>query len=209
MLLCLALFRKQWPGKKIDYIGIRFYHAANEYKIQEVLDEICNPKPQKTHEPVTVEKIPLAEVKINCDRIMNSAIATDCWSRWKQHIGIPKYQNYCDKSQAMLLTYIAYWRQERLNKNKKLPPVQKLLFLMQMSFSKFPSLESVVSSKQISHWQQYGCPGSELHRYLTVKGYPVTESTLYRWGEFRRKKHYSAIELLHWEKIARDKRYGT
>jgi hypothetical protein len=204
MLIAIATFRVQFPKKKLTYASIRAYYAANSYKIDEELNRVCDPNYQPPKPEPEAELIAIAKIKENCDRIMNSVIARDCWVKWKQHIGIKLHDRYCDKTQAAMLTFIAVWRCD--NPNKQLPSVTKILLLMEMQLQGGCRLESVVSSQEFTHWRRYGCKGKDLIRYLANCGFRISEDTLYRWKQgYKRKMHYNPSQLAHWEKLAQAK----
>lgn len=204
ILIAIAYFRALFPKNKLTSNTIRDYYAANKYKIEEELDKACSPDYKAPKEPEKPKMMQLAKVKTVCDRIMNGEIDSQCWARWKRHIGISAYNRYCQESQAAILTYIATWRKD--NHNLPLPSVNKLLMLMEREWrGRTNAIETAVSSHEFNHWRKYGCKGHDLIRYLGKCGFRVGEYSLYRWGGYKRKKYYNPAELLEWEKTAKAK----
>jgi hypothetical protein len=209
MLLCLAWLRKQHPRRKVTYRSLREYYKANEYKIDEVLEKFCNQI--NTGEAFVADevkqkppKIALSEVKKCCDRIMNREISRNCWASWKQYLGIPKYERFVDEGKASLLTYMACWRHD--HPTKKFPLVRQLIVMMTSASRRAMTMETASSAKMWHQWQMRGCKGKDLHRYLAMCGYKVSLRTLYKWGDFSQRKHYSVSELAQWKEKASQKR---
>lgn len=211
MLLCLAWLRKHYPRRKVTYRSLRNFHKSNEFKLDEVLEKFCE---QVNSGEVFVadevkappEKIALSEVKKCCDRIMGREISRNCWASWKQYLSIPKYERYVEEGKASLLTYMACWRHE--HPTKKFPLVSQLLVLMGNWSRRAMTLETASSAKMWHQWRMQGCKGRDLHRYLATCGYKVSIRTLYKWGKFSQRRHYSVSELVEWEKIASQRRYA-
>lgn len=209
MLLCLAWLRKENPRQKVTYRSLRDYFQANEYKLEEVFDKYCeqvNSGEAFVADEVKAppEKIALSEIKKCCDRIMGREISRNCWASWKQYLGIPKYERYVEEGIASLLTYMACWRHD--NPTKKFPLVRQLIVMMTSASRRAMTLETASSAKMWHQWRMRGCKGKDLHRYLAMCGYKVSIRTLYKWGDFSQRRHYSVSELAKWEKIASQRR---
>ena len=206
MLLCVAWVRKQYPRLKLDYKSARsFWHHHNK-DIEAVLDAVVAgevPPPQPQQKPL----VHLARVKRCCDRILNRQISRECWRGWKQHLGIAKHSKHVDDATAALLVFIACWRVD--HPNKPLPKLSHLLVMMRSQCRSAMTLETASSAKVQLSWEMTGCQGKDLPRYLASAGYKVSKSTLYRWGKFQQRKHYSVSDLAEWKRLAREKRYGT
>lgn len=209
MLLCLAWYRKQYPKKKVTYRSLRDYYQANEFLLEEVFSKYCeqvNSGEAFVADEVKTskEQIALSEVKKCCDRILNREISRNCWASWKQYLGIPKYERYVDEGKAALLTYMACWRHD--NPTKKFPSVTQMLVMMRHWSRRAMSIETASSAKMWHRWQINGCKGRELHLYLTACGYKVSQRTLYKWGNFSKRRHYSVSELGQWKQKALSRR---
>ncbi|YAF99204.1 MAG: hypothetical protein AB3A66_27420 (plasmid) [Nodularia sp. CChRGM 3473] len=205
MLLCLAWLRKHHPRQKVTYRSLRDYYRANEYKLEEVFDKYCeqvNSGEAFVADEVKQKppKITLSEVKKCCDRIMGREISRNCWASWKQYLGIPKYERFVEEGTASLLIYMACWRND--NPTKKFPLVRQLIVMMTSASRQAMTLETASSAKMWHQWQMRGCKGKDLHRYLAMCGYKVSLRTLYKWGDFSKRRHYSVPELQEWKKIA-------
>lgn len=206
LFLCLAWFRRQFPKVKLTYTTLRDYHTSNDYKIEEVFDFIANSEGQQPKKDDKPKVVKLAKVKRCCDEIINSNISRKCWRDWKKHLGIEKRIKEVDEGTAALLTYIACWRHD--HPRDPLPSPKRLLMFMQNE-PRVITIESACSSTQLRQWQLTGCPGKDLHRYLTARGFRVSQVTLYTWGGYSRKAHYSPADLYQWEQIAAQKRRIT
>jgi hypothetical protein len=209
MLLCLAWLRKHHPRIKMTYRSLREYYKANEYKIDEVLEKFCNQV--NSGEAFVVDevkqqppKIALSEVKKCCDRILNRDISRNCWASWKQFLGIPKYERFVDEGKASLLTYMACWRHD--HPTKKFPSINRLITMMKDWSRRAMTIETASSAKMWHQWRMRGCKGRDLGRYLAMCGYKISIRTLYKWGDFSQRKHYSVSELAQWKEIAANKR---
>lgn len=209
MLLCLAWLRKHHPRSLVTYRSLRDYFQANEYKLEEVFDKYC--EQVNSGEAFVVdevktppEKIALSEVKKCCDRIMNREISRNCWANWKQYLGIPKYERVVDEGKASLLTYMACWRHD--HPTKKFPSINRLITMMKHWSRRAMTLETASSGKMWHQWQMRGCKGKDLHRYLAMCGFKVSIRTLYKWGDFSQRKHYSVSELAQWKEKAASRR---
>ncbi len=212
LMLCLAWLRKHNPKKKVTYRSLRDFYKSNEYKFGEVLEAFCE---QANSGEVFVadevkqqpKKIALSEVKKCCDQIMNRQISRNCWASWKQYLGIEKYERFVDEGKASLLTYMACWRQD--HPTQRFPLVAQLLVMMGNWSRRGMTLETASSAKMWLTWQMRGCMGRDLHKYLAACGYRVSPRTLYKWGDFSQRRHYSPSELFIWKNIAKEKQYGT
>ncbi|MBW4617226.1 MAG: hypothetical protein KME21_29125 [Desmonostoc vinosum HA7617-LM4] len=208
LLLCLAWYRKCYPREKVTYRSLRNYWQSNEYKIEEVFDAFCeavNSPQEKQSPPEPAPKlIALSEVKKSCDRIMNRCISRNCWASWKQYLGIPKYERYVEEGLASILVYMACWRHD--HPTKKFPLVRQLIVMMTSASRLCMTMETASSAKMWHAWRMRGCKGKDLHRYLAMCGYKVSLRTLYKWGDFSQRRHYSVSELSQWQEKASKKR---
>ncbi|MBD2496731.1 hypothetical protein [Nostoc sp. FACHB-280] len=209
MLLCLAWLRKHFPGRKVTYRSLRDFHKSNEYKIDEVLEKFCeqvNSGELFVADEVKQEppKIALSEVKKCCDRIMGRELSRNCWAAWKQFLGIPKYERFVEEGKASLLTYMACWRHD--HPTQKFPSESQLFVMMRHWSRRAMSFETASSAKIWLTWQMRGCKGRDLVKYLAAYGYKVSIRTLYKWGEFSQRRHYSPSELARWKNLAKTKR---
>jgi hypothetical protein len=209
LLLCLAWLRKHYPKKKVTYRSLRDFYKSNEYKIDFVFEEFCEQiNSGETFVASKVKeqpsKVDLREVKKCCDRIMGRELSRNCWASWKQYLGIPNYERFVDEGKASLLTYMACWRHD--NPTKKFPLVPQLLVMMGNWSRRGMTIETASSAKMWHQWLLRGCKGKDLHRYLAMCGYKVSLRTLYKWGDFSQRKHYSVSELAEWKNIADKKR---
>lgn len=204
LLLCLAWYRKCYPREKVTYRSLRDYWKSNEYKLEEVFDTFCetvNSPQEKQSPPEPAPKlIALSEIKKSCDRIMNRCISRNCWASWKQFLGIPKYERYVEEGLASILVYMACWRHD--HPTKKFPSINRLITMMKHWSRRAMTLDTNSSAKMWHRWRMKGCIGKDLTKYLAMCGYKVSVRTLYKWGEFSQRKHYSVSELAKWEKIA-------
>lgn len=210
LLLCLAWLRKCYPRVKVTYRSLRNYWQSNEYKVEEVFDAFCETinSPQDKQPGTPAPKlIALSSVKKSCDEIMNRCISRNCWASWKQFLGIPKYERYVEEGIASILVYMACWRHD--NPTQKFPSINRLMLLMRASYRRAMSIETASSAKMWHAWRMRGCIGRDLPKYLAAYGYKVSTRTLYKWGEYRVRKHYSVSELSSWLKLAKEKKYGT
>ncbi|MBE9038865.1 hypothetical protein [aff. Roholtiella sp. LEGE 12411] len=205
MLLCLATLRKHHPRIRVTYRSLRDYFQANEYKLEEVFDKYCNQvnsgeafvADEVKQQPL---RVALSEVKKCCDRIMNREISRNCWASWKQFLKIPKYERFVDEGKASLLTYMACWRHDF--PTKKFPLVRQLIVMMTSASRRAMTMETASSAKMWHQWQMRGCKGKDLRRYLAMCGYRVSLRTLYKWGDFSQRRHYSVSELQEWKRTA-------
>lgn len=211
MLLCLAWYRKQYPRQKVTYRSLRNYYQANEYKLEEIFEQFC--EQVNSGDTFVVDevkqqpkKVALSEVKKCCSRILNREISRNCWASWKQYLGIAKYERFVDEGKAALLTYMACWRHD--HPTQKFPSVSQLLVMMRHWSRRAMSLQTASSGKMWYLWQMRGCSGRDLHAYLAACGYKVSPRTLYKWGDFSKRRHYSPSELFVWKNLAQEKRHG-
>jgi hypothetical protein len=205
LLLCLAWLRRHYPKKKVTYRSLREFSKSNEWKYDEVLEKFCKEEPfvaDEVKEPPP--KIALSEVKKCCDRIMNRELSRNCWASWKQYLGIPKYERFVDEGIASLLTYMACWRHD--HPTKKFPLVRQLIVMMTSGSRRAMTMETASSAKMWHQWRMKGCIGKDLARYLAMCGYRVSIRTLYKWGDFSQRRHYSVSELAQWKEKASKKR---
>jgi hypothetical protein len=213
LLLCLAWLRKHYPRLKVTYRSLRAFWQSNEYKIEEVFDECCNATNEsETNSTVEVKSQPiqiaLSQVKNCCDAILNHSLSRNAFASWKQYVGITKYERFVDEGKAALLVFMACWRHD--NPTKSFPSVNRLLVMMQQHSRAYMSLETASSARMWLTWRIRGCIGKDLPKYLAACGYKVSTRTLYNWGNFQQRKHYSVVELAEWQRIAQEKRrYGT
>ncbi|EKF03388.1 MULTISPECIES: hypothetical protein [unclassified Tolypothrix] len=211
MLLCLAWLRRHHPRCKVTYRSLRDYFQANEYKLEEVFDKYCEQvnsgetfvANEVTQQP---KKIALSEVKNCCNRIINREISRNCWASWKQYLGIAKYEKFIDEGKGTLLTYMACWRHD--HPTQRFPSVNQLLVMMRNWSRRAMSIETASSALMLHQWQMQGCKGRDLHKYLAACGYKVSPRTLYKWGDFSKRRHYSVSELAKWKEKA-SKRLGV
>ncbi|PMB04255.1 hypothetical protein CEN49_21185 [Fischerella thermalis CCMEE 5273] len=206
MLLCVAWLRRHKPRMKLDYKSVRVYWNYHRLDIEAVLDAVVAAGEIPT-QPKQKPPVLLMYVKQCCDRILNRQISRECWRGWKQHLGIAKHSKHVDDATAALLVFIACWRVD--HPNKPLPKLSHLLVMMRSHHRNAMTLETASSAKLQYQWEMAGCQGRELPRYLASHGYKVATSTLYRWGKFQKRKHYSVSELAEWKRLAKEKRYGT
>nr|MDZ8061877.1 hypothetical protein [Nostoc sp. EkiNYC01] len=203
LFLCLAWFRRHFPRRKLNYSILRTYWKSNEYKIEEVFQALAQGK--KPHPPCDNEKlVAIAKVKACCDAIMGRELSRKCWVEWKKHLGIAPRAKSVDEGTAALLVFIACWRRD--HGTEKLPSVKRLLIMMSHLSRKAMALETASSSTQFAQWQLSGCKGKDLPKYLAACGFKVSPFTLYKWGDYSQKKHYSVTELASWRRIADGKR---
>jgi hypothetical protein len=209
LLLCLAWLRKHYPKRKVTYRSLREFSKSNEWKYDEILSKFCeqvNSGETFVADEVKSEpkKIALNEVKKCCDRIMNRELSRNCWASWKQYLGIPKYERFVDEGTASLLTYMACWRHD--HPTKKFPLVRQLIVMMTSASRRAMTMETASSAKMWHQWRMRGCKGKDLHRYLAMCGYKVSIRTLYKWGDFSQRRHYSVSELAEWKVKAANRR---
>jgi DNA-binding transcriptional MerR regulator len=207
LLLCLAWYRKCYPRVKVTYSLLRDYWQSNEYKLDEVFDAFCeavNSPQEKQPQKPAPKLIALSSVKKSCDQIMNRCISRNCWASWKQFLGIPKYERYVEEGLASILVYMACWRHD--NPTRKFPSVNRLITMMKHWSRRAMTLETNSSGKMYYRWQIRGCLGKDLAKYLAAYGYKVSTRTLYKWGHFSQRRHYSPSELWEWKNIAAKKR---
>ncbi len=202
LFLCLAWFRRQFPRRKLTYKTLRQYWLSNQYKIEEVFEALAKGETPKTQPQEKL--VAIAEVKACCDQIMGREISRKCWVNWKKHLGLSLRIKQVDEGTAALLVFIACWRRD--NYKGSLPSVNRLLLMMRDRTREAMTLETASSGKQFHEWHMKGCKGKDLPKYLAACGFKVSLFTLYRWGEYSQKKHYSVAELSNWRKIASDKR---
>jgi hypothetical protein len=203
MFLAIAWLRKHYPTMTLTYTSTRQYYLLNLEKIEEVFDKyVAGDMPPPV--PKQEKLVPLSQVKSCCDRVMNCKISRECWSRWKQHLGIPKYQREVETGMASLLTFLAVWRCS--NPSVKTPSINRLIFLMEQQTQKHIPIESASSAVQQYQWQIQGCLGRDLPRYLASQGYRVSARSLYSWGGYQKKRHYRVSELNDWLKRTKEKR---
>ncbi len=208
LLLCLAWLRKHYPRIKVTYRSLRDYWRSNIYKIESVFDACCKSNNKTQQEANTKSQfVALSQVKKCCDAIINRPLSRNCWANWKQYLGIKKYQRFVESGQAALLSFMACWRHD--NPTQPFPSVNRLLVMMGDWSRKAMSFETASSKKMWHQWQMRGCMGKNLHKYLAACGYKVSTRTLYKWGDFSQRKHYSVAELAEWRQIAQEKRYGA
>ncbi|MFB2768588.1 hypothetical protein ACE1AT_04755 [Pelatocladus sp. BLCC-F211] len=205
MLLCVAWLRKQRPRLKLDYKSVRVYWNSRRQDIEAVLDAVVAGEIPPPPKPKPL--VQLTQVKLCCDRILNRTISRECWRLWKQHLGIAKHIKKIDDATAALLVFIACWRVD--HPNKPLPSLSHLLVMSRTPYRCAMTLETQSSAKQQHQWEMSGCQGKDLPRYLASHGYKVAPSTLYKWGKFQKRKHYSVAELSEWKHLAKEKRYAT
>ena len=205
LFLCLAWLRKHHPSRHITYRTLRDYWQSNEYKIEEAMDYVCSYPAQE--QPSQPKLIPLSEVKQCCDEILGRKLSRECVAKWKQHLGIFKYSRTVDEGRAGIMVYMACWRHD--HPNKRFPSIKRLLLMMNDRALKHLSLETNSSIKLQHKWEMSGCIGKDLPKYLAAHGYRVALSTLYRWGNFQSKRHYSVAELHNWKRLAQEKKYGS
>ncbi|MCC5600852.1 hypothetical protein [Nostoc favosum] len=209
LLLCLAWYRKGAPREKITYRSLRNYWQSNEYKVEEVFNAFCETinSPQDKQPDIPAPKlIALSSVKRSCDEIMNRCISRNCWASWKQFLGIPKYERYVEEGKASILVYMACWRHD--HPTQRFPSIRELMVMMRTWTRRAMNLETASSSKMWHAWRMRGCIGRDLPKYLAAYGYKVSPRTLYKWGGFSKRRHYSVSELSNWTKLAQ-KKYGT
>ncbi|MCC5618462.1 hypothetical protein LC605_25925 [Nostoc sp. CHAB 5836] len=209
LLLCLAWYRKCYPRVKVTYRSLRNYWQSNEYKLEEVFDAFCEAinRNQEKQSPEPDSKIiALSEVKKSCDAVLNRCISRNCWASWKQFLGIAKSQRYVEEGLASILVYMACWRHD--HPTKKFPRVRELMVMMKSWSRRAMSLETASSAKMWHAFSMRGCKGRDLPKFLAAYGYRVSTRTLYKWGGFSKRKHYSVSELSNWIKLAKEK-YGT
>ncbi len=212
MFLCLAWWRKNYPRKKVCFSSLRAFALANEDKIQAVYNEVRNGGSNNVPQSPVAEKstvVPLSLVKRCCDEIANRSLSRECWSGWKQQLGIKKYSSSVEDLDAALLVYMACWRQD--NPKKKFPSKSRLAVMMCENSRRAMTIETASSSSMQHQWEMKGCMGREIPRYLAAHGYQFAKSTLYKWGGFKQRKHYSVAELKTWKIMAmtKVKKYGT
>ncbi len=206
LLLCLAWLRRHNSREKVTYKSVRDFWSANQFKVEEAYDQYCkNPQPtKKVDEP---SLFLLAQVKQCCDQIACTNLSRECWSKWKQHLGIKKNSRYTEEYNAALLVFMACWRQD--HPTTAFPSVRRLLIMMN-DYSRSNMTLETASSGQMQHkWEMQGCLGKDLPKYLAANGYKVALSTLYKWGDFHKKSHYSIAELHEWKRLAQEKKYGS
>jgi hypothetical protein len=202
LFICLAWMRKLFPKKEINYRNLRQFFASNEYKVEELLDRCCNAEPIPPEPEIGM--VPLSKVKACCDAIAGAEIRRTAWAKWKQHLQIAHRVKYVEEGKASLLVYMACWRHD--NPKKPFPSITRLQMLMEYASCPQISLETASSAKMRHQWAMQGCKGKDLARYLTAQGYKVSLPTLYKWGGFSQKRHYSVSELTEWRKKAADRR---
>ena len=202
LFLCLAWFRKLFPSRRLTYRLLRDFWESNEYKIEEVFAALASGE----HPPSTpVEKlVPLSQVKKCCDAVLGRSLSRKSWVSWKQHLKIPLREKLVDEGASALLVFIACWRHDHYN--DPLPSVNRLLVMMSDRTRTAMSLDTASSGTQFHQWQMQGCKGKDLPKYLAACGYPVSPFTLYKWGDYKTKKHYSVSELATWRRMAQGKR---
>ncbi|MBW4617513.1 MAG: hypothetical protein KME21_30735 [Desmonostoc vinosum HA7617-LM4] len=209
LLLCLAWYRKCYPREKVTYRSLRNYWQSNEYKIEEVFDAFCeavNSPSSKQPATPTPKLIALSEVKKSCDAVLNRCLSRNCWASWKRFLGIAKYERYVEEGLASVLVYMACWRHD--HPTKRFPSFRELIVMMRSWSRRAMNLETASSAKMWHAWRMRGCPGKDLPKYLAANGYKVSTRTLYKWGGFSQRRHYSVSELSNWIKLAKEK-YGT
>jgi hypothetical protein len=207
MFLAIAWLRKHFPAMKLTYKAVRQYYEVHAHKIEEAFDRyVAGDVPPPPEEEIKL--VPLSQVKKCCDRIFNREISRDCWARWKQHLGIPKYELQVEEGMASLLTFLAVWRSN--NPCLKTPSVSRLTFLMTQEVQAHTPIEAMSSASQQYQWKMQGCIGKDLPRFLASQGYRVSVRSLYEWGAYHKRHHYTVSELNNWLNIAREKRnYGS
>lgn len=204
LFFCLAWMRRLFPGREITYSNLRQFWQGNEYKVEEVLDQCCNEEPAPA--PVPVGIVELAKAKMCCDRIAGREISRNTWVKWRSHLKIDLKAKLIEEGKASLLVYIACWRQD--HPNEVLPSMSRLTVMMRNSWNPQMTIERASSQRMRHQWAMQGCLGKELHLYLTAQGFRVAPSTLYKWGKFSQRKHYSVSELAEWRKVASQRRCG-
>ncbi|MBU7587551.1 MAG: hypothetical protein KAF91_32800 [Nostoc sp. TH1S01] len=135
---------------------------------------------------------------------MGRELSRNCWAAWKQFLGIAKYERFVEEGKASLLTYMACWRHD--HPTKKFPSVNRLYTMMKDWSRRAMSFETASSGKMWHQWQMRGCKGRDLVKYLAAYGYKVSVRTLYKWGDFSQRRHYSPSELRKWKNLASKKR---
>ncbi|MCC5619426.1 hypothetical protein LC605_31075 [Nostoc sp. CHAB 5836] len=204
LFLCLAWFRRLFPQRKLTYRLLREYWQSNEYKIEEVFRAIASGNAPCD---APVEKlVALADVKKCCDAVLNRTLSRKSWVKWKGHLKIPLREKVVDQGTAALLVFIACWRHDHYK--EPLPSVNRLIVMMGDRTRTAMSLDTASSGTQFHQWQMSGCSGKELPKYLAACGFKVSLLTLYKWGDYSQKKHYSVSELAQWRRIADEKRNG-
>lgn len=206
MLLAIAYIRKHFPRHKLTYRSVREYYLQYDHLIEEVFDryvagEIDTPKTE------LIKLISLTRVKAYCDRISNRILSRNCWSKWKQNLGIPLRAKEVEEGLAALLVFLACWREN--NPKSKLPSKSRLVFMMSQDTLNHVPIASMSTHSQQHEWGLRGCLGKDLPKFLASRGYRVGVRSLYRWNPFfKKKQHYSVSQLNDWLNIAHDKRYG-
>ena len=211
MLLCLAWWRRCQPTVRVTYKSLREYCQSNDFKFEEVFDAIANNSSQSPPEP-KVEVVAIAKVKSCCDAIFNRTISRESWSKWKQHIGIPKHERFVEAGKAAILVGMACWRHD--NPTTPFPSERRLLFLVNENRRRGMDMESSSSGKRQHQWEMEGCYGEDLDKFLISQGYQVKKRTLYAWGnnagiKFKLRQFYSPNELQKWKQLAQQKKYAT
>ncbi|MFK0731382.1 MAG: hypothetical protein ACFKPT_02775 [Gloeotrichia echinulata GP01] len=200
LFLCLTWMRRM-KYQNISYRSLRNYHASNDYKIEEVFAALVDAKsPEKPHEQL----IPLTKVRLCCEQVWGRSLSKDCWWTWRKHLGVPPKVEQVDEGTAALLVFIACWRKD--NPRQKPPSVNRLLVMMGDAKRQQMTLDTASSSTQFHQWQMTGCSGKDLPKYLAACGFKVSPYTLYGWGEYSQRKHYTVSELAQWQQIAANKR---
>lgn len=211
LLLCLAWYRKHHPRVKVTYRSLRNYWQSNEYKIEEVFDAFCqtvNSTQEKQHkQPELPKLVRLSQVKKSCDFILNRCLSRNCWASWKKYLGIDKYSRYVEEGTAAILVYMACWRHD--HPTQRFPSVNRLIVLMRDYSRRAMTLSTASSARMWQLWHMKGCKGTELQKYLAAYGYKVSIRTLYKWGGFSKRKHYSTSELYRYRKLVQERMYGT
>ena len=206
LFLCLAWLRKHHPRRRITYRSLRNYWQSNAYKIEEVMEACCaTDEPTQTN--IQPKRVSLSEVKKCCDEILGRKLSRECISKWKQHLGIEKYSRVVDEGHASLMVFMACWRHD--HPSARFPSPRRLLFMMSHDVRCAMALETNSSSTLLHKWEMSGCKGKDLPKYLAAHGYRVAISTLYGWGNFHARRHYSVAELHNWKRLAEEKRHGN
>jgi len=202
LLLCLAWFRRLFPRKKLTYRMLRGYWKSNEYKIEEALQAIANGEHPSSSKQEKLVKI--SEVKQWCDAILGRSLSRKCWVAWKRHLAIPMRSKEVDEGTAALLVFMASWRHD--HPTAKFPSVNRLIAMMRDRNRSQMTLDTFSSAKMFHKWEMQGCKGKDLPKYLAACGYKVSPFTLYKWGDYSQRKHYTVSELAVWRRMAKDRR---
>lgn len=135
-----------------------------------------------------------------CESMYGSPISDRTWRKWKEVIGVGKYDREVSKADSKFLLALAYLKRQdpygRFTYNDAFRTMRRPDFTLALA-----ATMSFVATRTI--------PGRELPEFLHFQaGRKPPYSTLYFWGKrypglkFSKDRMYSPAELKRWIKIA-------